>query len=395
MTGDAGKKNVPMLASPLFDSGSETSGSDNDEAHHRKLDNEKKNHRHGEFNVPAVPVGVVDETSSRSGAPSCSCLPLPDAQLPTSEDFEVALMGIPYLPREGIASSLIMLVWPLMWTVPLVLSNPSSPLYYQLVFPSSWYQNEPAVDSKWSYPQPLGLLLGIFAVAVGQVWVWILFYIYRKWGNPKSIQSKGAVPYEYPEGLRTHVSQPEGFGLLVGYLAGTWLLRLLPASYYEFDGTIQWKEAALCLVLQDGIQYAMHMLEHLVSPAFYQISHKPHHRFTNPRIFDAFNGSLLDTLCMINLPLFVTAHLVRNANVWTYMTFGSTYACWLTLIHSEYVFPWDAAFRLLGLGTPGDHHVHHKFFKYNYGHLFMWFDRVGGTYRDPRQFAPKVFNEDV
>jgi alternative squalene epoxidase len=371
------------VASLVFDSGSETSGSD-DEAH-RQLD--EKN-RCREFQAPAAPISGEDKLQ-RSANCASSCPP--EVKLAGTIDRDGAVMrGIPWL-----ASSLIALVWPLMWTVPLVLSNSSSPLYYQSVFPPSWYQTVPPSNGTWSYPRPLGLVLGILAVAVGQVWVWIMFYIYRKWGKPKSVQSKGPVSYEYPEGLRTHVSQPEGFGLLVGYLAGTWLLRLMPSSYYDFDGTIQWKEAALCLVLQDGIQYTMHMLEHLVSPAFYQISHKPHHRFTNPRIFDAFNGSLLDTLCMINLPLFLTAHLVRNANVWTYMTFGSTYACWLTLIHSEYVFPWDAAFRRVGLGTPGDHHVHHKFFKYNYGHLFMWFDRIGGTYRDPRQFAPKVFNEDV
>lgn len=292
---------------------------------------------------------------------------------------------IPFL-----STAVLGLVWPLMWTVPLLLSHPSSPYHYQQVFPQTWYSN----DSR-DRPLPLGLFLGIFAVAVGQVCVWILFFIYRRWGKPKAIQSKGAVLYDYPEGLRTHVLQPEGFGLLIGYLAITWLLRLLPPSYYDFNGTIQWKETALCLILQDGIQFTMHLLEHIVSPAFYQVSHKPHHRFTNPRLFDAFNGSLLDTLCMINIPLFLTACLVRTANVWTYMAFGSTYACWLTLIHSEYVFPWDPVFRLLGLGTPADHHVHHKFFKYNYGHLFMWFDRVSGTYRDPQQFASKVFNDGV
>lgn len=380
----AGARSSTEASSVLLDSASETSGSD-DEAH-RQLDE----NRCRELDVPAVQLGVEDNPS-RPAKPSRP----PDVK-PPAADGDVVVMGIPRVSRGGLASSLIALVWPLMWTVPLLLSNSSSPLHYQLVFPPEWYQSgtTTANDAR-SYPQPLGLLLGILAVAVGQVWVWILFYVYRKWGNPKSIQSKGPVSYEYREGLQTHVSQPEGFGLLGGYLAGTWLLRLLPSSYYEFDGTIQWREVALCLVLQDGIQYTMHMLEHLVSPAFYQISHKPHHRFTNPRLFDAFNGSLLDTLCMINLPLFLTAHLVRTANVWTYMTFGSTYACWLTLIHSEYVLPWDAAFRGVGLGTPGDHHVHHKFFKYNYGHLFMWFDRLGGTYRDPRQFAPKVFNDDV
>jgi len=42
----------------------------------------------------------------------------------------------------------------------------------------------------------------------------------------------------------------------------------------------------------------------------YQSSHKPHHRFLNPKMFDAFNGSLTDTVCMILFPLSVTAQLV-------------------------------------------------------------------------------------
>jgi hypothetical protein len=36
-----------------------------------------------------------------------------------------------------------------------------------------------------------------------------------------------------------------------------------------------------------------------------------------------------------------------------------------------------------------------RFFKYNFGHLFMWFDKIFGTYRDPKEFAPKPFNEGV
>jgi sterol desaturase/sphingolipid hydroxylase (fatty acid hydroxylase superfamily) len=193
----------------------------------------------------------------------------------------------------------------------------------------------------------------------------------------------------------THLAQPEGFVLLGLYLSFTWLFNLMPYSYYSFHGTIQIKETFLCLVIQDGIQYTMHRLEHIVSPAFYQKSHKPHHKFTNPRMFDAFNGSLTDTFCMILIPLFTTANIVRTCNVWSYMAFGSMYANWLTMIHSEYVLPWEGIFRRLGFGTAGDHHVHHKFFKYNYGHLFMWFDQLCGTYQDPRRFSKGAFNENV
>ena len=27
--------------------------------------------------------------------------------------------------------------------------------------------------------------------------------------------------------------------------------------------------------------------------------------------------------------------------------------------------------------------------------LFMWFDQIAGTYRDPQAFAPKLFNKNV
>jgi alternative squalene epoxidase len=287
-----------------------------------------------------------------------------------------------------------------MLTVPWVLSSPYSFWSYQQAFPESWY------DVPEQGPKPLGLILGITAVAVGQVWVYLFFYLH-KFGylgstgesepvDPLSVQTKGPPVYEFWEGLQTHVSQPEGFVVLVSYLSITWMCRLMPPAYYSFEGSIQLPELMCCLVVQDGLQYVMHRLEHDLSPAFYRWSHKPHHRFTNPRLFDAFNGSLLDTICMIIIPLLATAHLVRSCNVWTYMAFGSTYANWLTLIHSEYAFPWDhCIFRRLGFGTPADHHVHHKFFKFNFGHLFMWFDQLCGTYRDPKAFAPKVFNPKV
>ena len=54
-----------------------------------------------------------------------------------------------------------------------------------------------------------------------------------------------------------------------------------------------------------------------------------------------------------------------------------------TLIHCEFVHPWDRLFRLLGIGTAWDHNIHHALFKYNYGHFFMYWDMLYGTYKDP------------
>lgn len=341
-------------------------------------------------------------------------------------------------------------VWPLMSVLPLLLTNEDLPTHYSKLFPPHWYQNEyqyeydgngsvngnehmqfgnaTSMDMNNSYnhnhsnsPKPLGLALGIFAVFMGHVFLIPIFYMYAYANKndpskqikssspsqslsssykfqPKAIQTAGARTYDFMEGLQTHLSQPEGFILLSLYLTLTWMLNLMPSTYYSFtahQGSIQWSRVFLSLVIQDGLQYIMHRLEHSVSPAFYQKSHKPHHRFTNPRLFDAFNGSMADTILMILIPLFATANLVRDCNVWTYMAFGSMYANWLVLIHSEVSFPWDKGFRRLGLGTPGDHHVHHKVFKYNYGHLFLWFDFIGGTYRDPQVYAPKLFQEGV
>ena len=84
--------------------------------------------------------------------------------------------------------------------------------------------------------------------------------------------------YDYFEGLLDHLSQPEGFVLLTLYLSGTWMCNLMPSTYYSFDGEIDYVKVALCLICQDGIQYAMHRLEHVASPEIYKRSHKPHHR---------------------------------------------------------------------------------------------------------------------
>jgi len=270
-----------------------------------------------------------------------------------------------------------------MLLLPLVL-NSNTFMHYTKVFQEDWYL---VGDDNDDERKPLGLCLGILAVFVGHVFVVAYHYFvlkFQHWsgGELVSIQKEGAPNYYYLEELIGHLSQPEGFALLSMYLSGTWMYNLMPASYYSFEGGIDLGKVALCLICQDGVQYVMHRLEHVVSPEIYKRSHKPHHRFTNPKMFDAFNGSPADTILMILIPLYITAWAVK-CNVWTYMAFGSVYANWLTLIHSEYPHAWDGIFKTVGFGTPSDHHVHHKYFKYNYGHLFMWFDLLFKTYRNP------------
>jgi hypothetical protein len=262
-------------------------------------------------------------------------------------------------------------IWVGMVAVPLILTTNDN---YKLIFPSTWYDEGPLqLESSNGWPNALGLCLGLFAVVVGQIGVLIYFVNWkagRFGGILHAIQKGGAPLYDVWEGVRVHLSQPEGFVLLGGYLSLTWMMGIMPASYYSFSGGINWWHVVLQLLIQDVIQTLMHLAEHEISKDVYRFTHKPHHRFTNPKLFDAFNGSLGDTFFMILVPLMVTARLV-HANVWSYMAFGSIYANWLTLIHSEYSHPWDGLFRALRFGTASDHHVHHKLFIFNFGHLFM------------------------
>eukprot|EP00053_Salpingoeca_punica_P012747 m.114548 g.114548 ORF g.114548 m.114548 type:complete len:265 (-) comp16028_c0_seq2:2026-2820(-) len=241
------------------------------------------------------------------------------------------------------------------------------------------------------WPDITGVHIGVACVAVGQVVVISYHYIHRTYCKPIPIQ-KEENKYEFMEGVLTHAKQPEGMALLLAYLYGTWAFKLMPESYYSFAGGVSLTHLAAQLLITDALQAFLHYVEHKASPKFYQISHKPHHRFLNPRLFDAFNGSFFDTVCMILVPLYTTANLV-HCNVWSYMAFGATYAGWLVLIHSEYAHPWDPLFRRIGFGTAGDHHVHHKLFIFNYGHLFMYWDRLFGTYRNPT--TVKQFNEGI
>jgi len=255
----------------------------------------------------------------------------------------------------------------------------------------------PLLPETW--PSPVGLCYGLLSVLVGQIVVILYFYFLRKgvFGRIRPIQTgdiyiKGSSSYDFKEGLKKHLMQLEGIILLFTYLVSTWMLNLMPPSYYRFDGGVNILHVILQLISQDVLQTFMHIGEHKISPALYAKSHKPHHRFTNPKMFDAFDGSIGDTVLMILVPLYITANFV-NANVWSYMAFGTTYSTWLCLIHSEYSHPWDPLFRRIGFGTAGDHHVHHKLFVYNYGHLFTYWDRLLGTYRSP--MIVKTFRKDI
>jgi len=251
----------------------------------------------------------------------------------------------------------------------------------------------PGELQRWgSWPNPIGLTLGILAALAGQILVIVYHYARLRWCCTRRVQLAPR-PYDFWEGVQSHLANPGGIVMMVIYLCASWMFDVMPCSYYSFEGGVRWWMVAAQTCSQDLLMFLLHYFEHKgpLGPEFYQRSHKPHHRFTNPRLFDAFDGSVPDTFCMILVPLAITAQLL-HANVWEYMCFGAGWSAWLCLIHSEVAHPWDGAFRLLGLGTAADHHVHHKTFMYNYGHTMMWWDRLMGTYKHPDSI--RAFNND-
>lgn len=178
------------------------------------------------------------------------------------------------------------------------------------------------------------------------------------------------------------LTNPESFVMLFSYLSFVWMFRLLPAAYYEYEAPLQWWHVVAQFLVVDVLTTASHLLEHNWA-ALYIRSHKMHHRFVNPKLYNAFSGSLLDTFTLILVPLFLTHQICYFVNNKGLAAFGTLYAAQFTMIHCEFRHPWDSLFEWLGIGTAEDHNIHHLLFKYNYGHFFMWWDWLLGTYKAP------------
>ena len=246
---------------------------------------------------------------------------------------------------------------------------------------------------------PVGLSLGLLSVALVQLCLTLPYYYMLRHNiihRPYIQKKRTLTQLPFWSGLVAHLSRVEGFVLLGGYLCCTWMFGLMPSSYYNLNRPIMSGstlcDVALQLLLNDLYQTLAHLLEHQVAK-IYKKAHKPHHKFTSPKLFDAFDGNYIDTICMILVPLFTTCHtlaLFRDVSVWSYMIFGAIYANYLCLIHSEYEHPWDNFFRTIGIGTAADHHVHHRLFNRNFGHLFTYWDRMLGTYTSPSEY-PQYF----
>jgi len=92
-------------------------------------------------------------------------------------------------------------------------------------------------DPGWPYSSRPALLTGLFAVACAQLAVIAYHYIHLRTRSPR-IQKAAAVPSSFWRDAAGHLAQPEGFLLLGSYLAGSWMFRIMPESYYSGDGGV-------------------------------------------------------------------------------------------------------------------------------------------------------------
>ena len=229
-----------------------------------------------------------------------------------------------------------------------------------------------------------GLAWGLAWAGIGQVLVFAYHYTRRELGwlrhGYEAIQPNRPPSYALGFWRQTfnHFAQPSAFMLMGAYLSGTWVLDLMPASYYDYDAPVDWSHVLAQLVVVDMFTFTNHVAEHAI-PALYRASHKPHHVYVSPQMHDAFDGSLADTTGLILLPLFCTMRSLAFVHTWSYIAFGFVYSTWFVMIHSEWPHPLDDLASVVGVYTARDHHGHHALFNKNFAHFFVWWDSLAGT----------------
>ena len=218
----------------------------------------------------------------------------------------------------------------------------------------------------------LGLFLGIGLNILSQLFTISYYYFFRKTPVIQDIRPS----YQFKKECIGYIMRSESFTVIIPYLILTWSCNLLPLSYYDILAPINWLHILAQLIIVDFLMFMIHIIEHRF---LYKI-HKPHHHQTNPILFNAFQGHILDTCALIIIPLFITSQIVP-ANTWSYIIFGIIFSNHLLLIHSEYSHPFDPILHSIGIMTARDHNIHHSHFKYNFGHFFRIWDLLNGTYK--------------
>lgn len=183
--------------------------------------------------------------------------------------------------------------------------------------------------------------------------------------------------------VASHFLSPSGAPLVLSYIVVYFLSGKMKPSYYE-ESSFDPRNVFLQLYVVDFFMFCAHYASHNkpFGSAVYKLTHAPHHIHKNPRMTDAFDGSLGDTTCMIVFPLFLTSRIIV-ASFLDYACFGACYSALLTLLHARSSHRWESTlvWTEMRLGTSEQHRLHHKTLTKKYGHIFSVWDTafVGQT----------------
>ena len=96
----------------------------------------------------------------------------------------------------------------------------------------------PGTERWGAWPSPVGLTLGILAAVAAQVVLISYHYVRLRWCATRRVQTPPR-PYEFSEGIVSHLGNPGGIIMMVVYLCASWMFDIMPCSYYHFDGGVR------------------------------------------------------------------------------------------------------------------------------------------------------------
>lgn len=161
------------------------------------------------------------------------------------------------------------------------------------------------------------------------------------------------------------------------------ILKNKTKIYYNIgDYSIWWLLASILIYLfvTETMIYWTHRWLHLKKP--YRMFHYYHHQFRLPTPWasvafhplDSFAQALPHHLIMFLIPI----------NIYVYLGFLTFVTVWAVMIHDRVSFiNWKV------INYTGHHTAHHFYNNYNFGQFFTFWDRIGGTYKDPDEL-PKT-----
>ncbi|KAL4791251.1 hypothetical protein BDV19DRAFT_312014 [Aspergillus venezuelensis] len=137
-----------------------------------------------------------------------------------------------------------------------------------------------------------------------------------------------------------------------------------------------WLQYPLFVCFTDFGIYWIHRWLHI--PVVYRWLHKPHHKWVVPTPFASYAFHPVDGWAQ-SLPYHVFPFLFPLQKS-AYLGLFVFVTLWTVLIHdAEYIS------HSVVINGSACHTMHHLYFNYNYGQYITLWDRLGGTYREPKE----------